>query len=199
MTAATFHHLTLREAEGQLIGRCLTDIALLKTCLRELPQDCWRTDQTYSVIFFGLAGMMARGAYDPATNEARMAHALACAEWVRQEWSRGQPVPAYVLMDWRLYLEDLYEPSMASDEVACALLADVIEAYRLQDEEVAAIRANRYKSPFAPTDDAQDAIFLRLKDAVLSERAQRMARPNTPAVPAPVRVDWEGLRRRVAS
>lgn len=195
----TFRDITLREAEGQLVHRCLTDEALLKTALHELPIDCWRTDNAFSVIFYGLAGMSLRGAYDAETNEEYMAYAMACLEWTKDASHRkGEPVPPWVVYDWQLFLQDLWDGNTAVAEVSTALLADIIEKYRRQDEAIAAIRRDLYDSPFSTDEDAADAVYERLRQAVLNDRAQRLARP-TATVPLPVRPNWEAIRKRVAT
>lgn len=200
MSALSFRDYTLREAEGALVHRCLTDEALLKTALHEMPHDCLRTDSAFSLIFYSLYGMCMRGVYDSETNEDYMAFALAALEWRGKDLKahRGEPLPELLIEDWRRFVADLWDGNTAMPEVSTALIADLVEEYRRQDEKVRSIREGVFYGPFAVDADEANAVYLRLRHAVLNERAQRLARPIA-TVPTPVRPDWEGIRKRVAS
>ncbi len=170
----TFREYTLREAEGALAHRCLTDEALLVAALRQMPRDSWRTDSALEVIFCSLGGMLIRGAYDPETNEDYMACALACREWVGKDYSKGHPVPSDFLIEWQNFLADLWDGNTAVPEVSTALLASIIETYRRQDAAVVAIRRELYDGPFKTAVGSTDELYKRLYQDLFKDRPQRL-------------------------
>ncbi len=178
----SFTDIDLAGAESVLTGRCLTDKRLLQLSLETLPADCMRScTGEIRVVFFALAGRLARGGYDSEANQEWFAAALAAAD----------PDKASV-ESWDAFLDDLWVPWMAVEEYACRLLEAIVTAYRLQDAEIAAARANNYESPFAVTESAVDAIFVRFREAATRDRARKFI--NEADIEADI--DWYSVKDR---
>lgn len=117
MTAPTFHDLSLRDAEAELVGACIDHEMALRIALILLPVDDFRSEAGYELrrVFYVLAGWLSKGIYDEETNRERLA-----------------------LYFPDLWLESIWCPFGAVDEYIEALCRAVVRSNQLFDSAVAA-------------------------------------------------------------
>lgn len=177
MTAYAFRDLDYGAAEGQLTGAAVRHSWALQRCLERLPYQPFRSVDALELhrLFYTVAGWYGRGAYDEALNEERLAAAFGYAAWLDDMWVPWTAIPEYV------------------DRLIDALL----EAYRLEDAQLAAIEARALHAPLAVDGYQVDLAEWELMKREFVQRRGRRLAGNTPASPpAPVKADWPSLERR---
>jgi hypothetical protein len=165
----TFRHLDLEAAERELVGACIRHVWALERCAERFPDGgvrCLRSRPELRAIVGVLAVLYERGDYaDPEANEQRLAVILAGASQDRSPEA------------WLDYLDELYTPWVANPEYVDGLLDAILGAYRLQDEAVEATDRYLHQNPLAVDQGLQDAVFLRMREAIIRAREQRFAKP----------------------
>ena len=137
--------LDMAEAEERIVGRCLADEAFLRVCLEQLPHDCMRAcPDEVRMIFWALAGMLARGAFDPNTNEAVLVLGLSAADTTQGT--------SY----WTEFADSLFWPQMGLPDYALGLTAALVTAYHLEDATRAAFDAHRFHNPLRVATERSD-------------------------------------------
>lgn len=140
MSAFTFRHLTLAEAEEQIVGGAIEHEHALVTALEVLPPDFFRSERADELrqVFYVVAGWYSRGEWDRKTNGERLERYFPCG-WIDDLWWPWAVIPEYV--------RDLCEA--------------VVESNRLADAAVTAARDWRERNPLARSEQEAAAVKAR--------------------------------------
>lgn len=143
-----FLHLTLREAEDQLVGACVRHPFAIDFALEMLPETAIRTGREKRAVLGMLLRWDALGEYDAATNEERLIDLF----------GKVDKQPGQDRDWWIIFLDSLWVPWTAVPKYAHDLCAAVAEHYRLNDASVIAARRMIYENPLQVDDWIKDII-----------------------------------------
>jgi hypothetical protein len=192
MTAIDVRHVTQRRALESLVDRCMDSEDTLWLCLTVLTPDYFARDYDLRIAFYALVGRLARGAYDPAKNRDDLVDGFAALD-MRDDDTLDR---ASARWHWYTVLDDWYDPCTVVMDYVNTLLQGLSDMHEIETTTALVYRDHFAHAPLAVDEWFEDAVWDRIREAVLARRSLRFAKAVPPIPRQHGDKDWEGILAR---
>jgi hypothetical protein len=198
MTAFDLRHIPPRRALEGLVERCIERDDVLVRCLEKLTPEVFARDYDLRIAFYSLAGKLAKGTYDPKTNRRKLVEGLAALDLAAyDEDATGGAVEAYRHF-WEITFDDWYDPFTVVGDYVDAVLDALVDMDEIEANVATVLRDGFAYAPLAVDQTVDDAVWDRIRSAVMGRRALRYgkASPAAPRQQVIAADEWESIDRR---
>lgn len=197
MTDFDLREITKRRALESLVERCIESEECLWSCLLTLTPDYFAFDYDLRIAFYALVGRLGTDRYDPALNRDYLVRGFAALDL--QDDPAGGVGAAFAAYRhyWELTFDDWYDPCTVVSTYVWAVLFALVEMNEIEAATAAVLRDNFANAPLAVDQALDDAVWDRIRGAVLGRRALRYSKVVPPLPQARDNAaDWEGIKAR---